>query len=163
MAGDPSLYDEIERAIGLARLALPSRDGGGEAEDAETWSAADQEQLRELSADHDLLEAHRRKDYGHVVAVSEPNRCAACGQARACDTTRDLAARYGAAGRGDDEPAPRSFTREQMQSDKVGQCACGLALQQNHARVSRPGEPELYVRGSIHCIPTRPGPHFRVD
>lgn len=52
------------------------------------------------------------------------------------------------------------MTREQMESDKVGYCLCGLTGRWSHLRMSQPGEtPEQWMRHKFECAGGRLGPH----
>ncbi|GAA1476401.1 hypothetical protein GCM10009623_08470 [Nocardioides aestuarii] len=97
MAGDPSLYDEIERAIASAAVGLPSE---GDRDDLDTWPPDERELLVSLAHDKDVLNEHRKGSVG-VRGGTEPQVCRSCGESRPCPPIRDLRDRYNAVGRAD--------------------------------------------------------------
>jgi hypothetical protein len=161
MAGDPNLYDELERAIAQERAALPS---SGDATDLSTWSEAEQEAQAALVRDHAAVEAHRYRGI-QTVAGHEPEVCGTCREPRPCTTARELARAYGVDGDGGGQSSSDAdgMSRAAMEGDRVGQCACGVSNRQTHLRISRPGEePERWMRSKFECDFARPGPHFRI-
>lgn len=161
MAGDPNVYDALDRAIADQRSALPS---SGAVDDSTTWPEEERTRLADLQEDYSTVQVHRWK-LDQSVAADAPSACRACHEDRPCSTIRELAKRYGVHGEGEHTSGrDRPLSRAALDGDKVGQCACGLHGQQSHLRLSRPGEePEVYVRHKFECLPTRPGPHFRID
>lgn len=77
MAGDPSLYDELNKAIAQARQALPADNGN--LADSSTWTEEDQQALAELMDDHQTVQVHRspRRNLG---PANGPTFCAGCGE-----------------------------------------------------------------------------------
>lgn len=162
MAGDPNLYDEIERAIAEVRSGLPA--DGAAADDVTQWSEDDRLLIGRVQADYDSLEGHRGVVLGTLVVADEPTRCRSCNEQRPCSEARDLARRYGVMGEGSgsDSGTPDLLSAAEKDASRGATlCACGLVGQKKFARVSGAGvDPEVWVQSGFDCMPTRPGPHF---